>query len=175
MLEQERLSLEPWAFAGAQRADGGRGQSGGRRRRAIRDAATGQVLGFACWRAENGAVPLRWLTWPVLEVHEADDEPLVFTVQRVWAIAPCWEVSDADGHPVGWFRERLIQDRSQRTWARIERREDGTETHFRGPDGTEWGTLMHKNTVVELGFSLALDGEPFAKMLLLGAALTMTG
>src|SRR5205085_1385714 len=56
----------------------------------------GAPLGVALWRPL--AAP-RWLDWalpPRVAVHESDDEPLLFTAQRVWIPLPKWEVRDAD-------------------------------------------------------------------------------
>ena len=52
--------------------------------RAVLDALTGAPLGFAGWRRR--AWP-RWLSRPVLAVHEADDAPLLFTVHGLWGLA----------------------------------------------------------------------------------------
>jgi len=172
MLERQALSLRPWAPSDKRLTDPG--SSGRARARAILDAATGTPQGFACWQLEPGTSWLRWLTWPVLEVHEMEDEPLLFTVQRVWAWTPCWEVSDAEGHTVGSFRAGIICDRCPRACAVVDRSADGSVTHFRSLDGSDWGTLVRNGESAELTYSAKLDDEPIAKMMLLAAALTLT-
>lgn len=160
MLEQQNLLLRPWATS-----------AGGLGSRAILDPASGAPLGFACWRAAAGPCWRRWLAPAALAVHESDDEPLVFTVQRVWGLTPRWEVRDADGHYVGMLREQRLHDRYDRGLAAIERSPDRSTARFRGPDGRELGALSRSGDTTELTFTPSVDGQPFVKMVLLAAAL----
>ncbi|HZT81381.1 MAG TPA: hypothetical protein VFA26_14220, partial [Gemmataceae bacterium] len=94
MLEEQTLLLGPWAAGG----------------RAVVAPATGRPLGVV--RRQRAARPwwLRWLAGPVLAVHEADDEPLLFTVRRAWGLGRR-EVCDADGRLVGRLRGDRLLDR----------------------------------------------------------------
>jgi hypothetical protein len=163
MLEAQALLLRPWA-AGA-------GPGTAAPRRVIADPATGRPLGFA--RRQPAAVPpwLHWLVPPALEVHEASDEPLLFTVQRFWSLGPFWEVSDADGHRVAVLRRGRVEDRLGRDLAVRARAADGTETWLYGPGGPALATAARTVDGVRLSFTDAVAGEPFVKMALLAAAL----
>src|SRR5262249_37933197 len=77
-------------------------------RRMIR-TASGQEAGFVCHR-EPSPRWLRWLLPTVLEVHENDDAPLVFTMQRRWKLAPTWIVRDAEGRLVGQVAGPYLED-----------------------------------------------------------------
>src|SRR3954471_16060212 len=104
MLEQQTLLLRPWTSA----PDAGGAAS------PIRPilAPNGQLLGFAC-RPATASGWLGWLGWlarPVLAGHEAEDEPLLFTVHRLCGWTVSWDVHDADDHWVGAFRRRGLQD-----------------------------------------------------------------
>jgi hypothetical protein len=171
MLEAQALLLRPWAAAGRPPADRAGAGPAAPRRRTITDAATGRPLGFAC--KQPAAVPL-WLYWlaaPVLEVHEAGDEPLLFTVHRFWNLGPLWEVRDADGRRVAVVRRGRIEDRLGQSLAVRERATDGTETWLREPGGPALATTARAADDVRLRFVDALAGEPFVKMALLAATL----
>jgi hypothetical protein len=50
----------------------------------------------------------RWL-WPTtLAVHEAEDDPLLFTLRRYWWFGSRWCVDDAEGRGVGYIRRRVV-------------------------------------------------------------------
>jgi hypothetical protein len=85
--------------------------------RAVLDALTGMPLGFAGWRRRGGRLWPRWLSRPVLEVHESDDAPLLFTVHGLWGLSSRWEVRDADGNVLGLLCGPLIKDRFGRNLA----------------------------------------------------------
>jgi hypothetical protein len=160
MLEQQRLLIKPWETTTG-------------RRRPILDALTGALLGFAVWQAERGPRWLRWLTHPVLAVHEAEDEPLLFTVHRPWGLLWRWEVRDADGHPVGTFRRRLIRNRWNDALAQIEPSPHAGTLWFRNPDGRQLAALTRNEEGMALAFADELEGEPFVKMLLLASVLVL--
>jgi hypothetical protein len=164
MLEARALLLRPWA-------DGTGPDTAAPRRRAIEDLATGRPLGYV--RRQPAGVP-RWLLWlaaPVLEVHEAGDEPLLFTIHRFWNLGPFWEVRDADGRPVAVVRPSRIEDRLGRGLAIRERAADGTEAWLHGPGEPPLATATRTADGIRLRFGDALAGEPFVKMALLAAAL----
>jgi hypothetical protein len=87
--------------------------------RKILDGSSAAPLGSVCDRVRVRPFWLRWLLGPnrVLEVHEIEDNSLLFTMQfgravfgeRPWdTLRPyrvgrqaCWSVNDADGRPVG--------------------------------------------------------------------------
>ena len=67
MLEQPVLLLQPWAD------DAARHPANALRalRRLVADPEDGRPLGFACPRPVAGGWLARWLSRPVLEVHES--------------------------------------------------------------------------------------------------------
>ena len=154
MLEHDTLLLRPWSLP----ADG-------TRQRPIVEPATHGLLGFARtvkprpgWRG--------WFDTPALEVHEAEDEPLVFTVRRLGGWKPTWEVRDADGHLVG------LRDRIGRPFALRGKTPDGTATgFFRSPDEHELARLVSSTEGTRLEFAANGTDNPFLRMLLLAAAL----
>jgi hypothetical protein len=136
--------------------------------RAVLDALTGTPLGFAGWR-RGGLLP-RWLTRPVLAVHESDDAPLVFTVHGLWGLSARWEVRDADGNVLGVLSGRLIKDRFGRNLALWDRPAGGVGRALDG-DGRELMTVMVTPDGTRVAFAAEAERNPFVKMLLLAAVL----
>jgi hypothetical protein len=136
----------------------------------VQDALTGAILGFAGWRKGGGFWP-RWLSRPVLAVHESDDAPLLFTVHSLWGLAARWEVRDADGNIVGVLSGPLLKDRLGRSIALWERGGD-LAARVREADGRDLMTLAALADGTRVTFAAEVDGNPFLKMLLLAAALT---
>jgi hypothetical protein len=135
--------------------------------RAIEDAAAGSLLGSARpVAARPGWLPSR----PVLEVREADDAPLVFTVRRVWSLVIRYEVRDAEGRPVGSVAGPVLFTRDGRRVATLA--PDGA---FRGVDGDVLGRMSRAKGGVELHFADAVAADPFGKMLLLATVLVGGG
>jgi hypothetical protein len=161
MLEQHTLLLRPWAARTA----------GAAARRSIVEPATGEMLGFACWQPVAAGSWWRWLLTPVLEVHEAEDEPLLCTLHRYWSLGTVWAVRDADGRAVASVRRGLIEDPLGRCLAMPEAAAHGIL--FRDLERQELATLSQEGDGLLLTFTEELRGEPFAKMALLAAALTM--
>jgi hypothetical protein len=164
MLEAQALLVRPWPNRAA-------GPTAAARRRTISDAATGQPLGFACKQLAGVPLWLHWLAAPVLAVHEAGDEPLLFTVHRFWNLGALWEVRDADGRRVAVVRRGRIEDRLGRSLAVRERATDGTGAWLREPGGPPLATSVQAAGGVCLYFGEALAGEPLVKMALLAASL----
>jgi hypothetical protein len=133
----------------------------------IAGAADGQPVGFAVWLHHPG-----WwnrILGPVLCVHEHEDQPLLFTAQ------PCWwrwsqrEVLDAEGERVGFVRKGSIKDRYNLLYACS--RPDGDEIVYQCVNGEVLAAMRFTPAGVELSFANVVESDPFAKMLLLAAAL----
>lgn len=151
MLEAPALLIRPRAPSGV---------------RAILDAATRKPLGHA----RPGQRPWwRCLSSKPLEVREHEEEPLLFTVRRAWGRPPRQEVLDADGVPVGLVRGRFLYDGWGRCVAAAEDGPDGRT--FRDGDGRPLARLTRRADGVAVDFDEAVASEPFAKMVLLAAAL----
>jgi hypothetical protein len=155
MLEQSVLILRPWDPVTA---------------RLPIAAESGAPLGFACRRQAEAAAWWRWLTRPMLAVHEQGDEPLVFTVRRIWCLTPRREVLDADGNRVGLLQGAFLLGPHGRRLAHRERETVEGRTVFRDGAGHTLAELTGDGDR-QLAFHAEVENEPFAKMLLLAAAL----
>jgi hypothetical protein len=162
MLEHPALLLRPWATPDAATVRG--------RVRTILDAATAEPLGFAAEQPRARGWLSR-LARPSLAVHETDDEPLVFTIHPIWSWTPGWEVRDADEHCVGVVNGSSLQDFAGRRVA-LRVRDTSGPPRFVNGKGEEIATLAVQESEVILRFAENFGGNPFAKMLLLTAALT---
>jgi hypothetical protein len=161
MLEQPTLLLRPWSARAL----------GAAVRRPIVEPVSEEVLGFACWQPVASRPWWRWWLAPVLEVHEAEDEPLLCTLHRYWSLGTVWAVRDADGRAVASVRRGVIEDPLGRCLAVPEAVAPGVL--FRDLERQELATLIPERDGLLLSFTEELRGEPFAKMALLAAALTM--
>jgi hypothetical protein len=159
MLEQTSLLLLPW--------DG----TPPRRARCILDAGTRAPLGLArsCPPAQFWS---RWLGLPSLEVCETADLALLCQVHRPWPRPARWSVTDADGQLVGRLHGGDVTDRLGQTVAVRAPLAGGAGERFVSPAGVELGVLEPGEEGLRLSFAVWLEGEPFARMLLLAAAVT---
>jgi hypothetical protein len=161
MLETPALLLHPWQASPL--------GSVHIRQRTVLDATTGEPLGFVGERARSHW--LRWLTRKVLQVYETEDASLLCSIFCPWGWIRSWEVYDADDHPVGTYRGNLLSDRWNRHCAVVQRGPDGSQ-RFVNTDGLELASLTRANGELLLSFAGVIEGEPFARMLLLAGALT---
>jgi len=156
-------------------------------RKHVRDLATESYLGFARrrWMIASGWLP--WPGWPVIEVFETDDVSLLLTsFCRSWSRT--WEVVDSENKLIGCIRPQLahfphvygetnasrglhLEDANRRAvaWLPIPRADEKGEIH--GPTGQELGFWAHTEQGTELRFAGSIQGDPFAKMLILAACL----
>jgi hypothetical protein len=157
MLERPGLLLDPWEA------------EGGTARRAVRDAATGEALGFV---ARSAPAPrwLRWLKGDVLEVYETEDASLLCTLRGPSFGRRAWEVCDSEGRRVATVLPAVLLDAEGRPQARRQGRADGGAA-YRNAAGLELATLAPAGRGLVLTFAAAVEGNPFARMALLGAAL----
>jgi hypothetical protein len=162
MLEHATLLLEPWS-------KDTRGRT-----RAIRDWETARPLGFACLRPPTWPWPLGWLAGQVLEVRETEDASLLLMLQGPRWFLGGWEVFDAEEHRVGSLRGSAVRDRLGRPLATVVPSAGGGPLRFVTPSGYEPSSLAWTRTGARLTFAPDLGGDPFAKMLLLAAALVLS-
>ncbi len=139
-------------------------------RRWIEDAG-GKRVGFA-WRPPLSPWWLRWFAAP-LAVHEADEEPIVFQVQRLWTLLPRWQVSDADGELVGSVGGSWLLDRWDRPLLRRRRAPDGSGESFELAAGQKVAEWCRDGDRLRLTFLPPVQDEPFRKMLLLAGVLLL--
>lgn len=134
----------------------------------ILDPETRRRLGVARWRPVRAPLGIGWLARRAVDVFEAEDEPLVFSVQRRWGFSSKWEVCDADGHRVAVLRRGRIQDAFGQDWACMER--TGDECRICAGD-REFARIRESNDGVHVCFATELQSNPLTKMGLLGAVL----
>jgi hypothetical protein len=154
MLEQRVLLVQPPTAAGTQ---------------PILDADSGRPLGFVRWPPPAGPW-WRRLTPAVVEVHEQEDESLLFTVRRAWGLWLRREVRDADDRPVGSLRAGRVRDSGGRPLAELAAVDGTAERVFRGRGGRELARLTSGPDGLRLAFSPDVR-DPFVRMLLLAAVL----
>lgn len=139
------------------------------------------------WSAHRPLLPAR------LKVYETEDESLVFKVRRV---ASLWgqrsEIYDADDHFIGYGENSVfsglsgfrLYDRRGLPFANVEGEFRSRSFRFVSRDGRELGVVARagggggSELSVESGSCLVslheeLAEQPLAKMLLLGAVLTI--
>jgi len=128
-----------------------------------------------------------------VEVREHPEGALVFVIKKpVGFFRSTVEVYDAQGGKVGFFQSKLLSigggfwvyDKDDKQFAEVKGKWTGWEFTFVTPEGTELGRVTKKwagalkelftsadNYVVSVSENLA--NQPFAKMLLLAAALAI--
>jgi hypothetical protein len=163
MLEQSALLLEPW-----QPAPGGESA----RVRQVLDAS-GVALGLV--RQESLRWPrwLRWLAGQTLVVQELPDASLVFALRRSWGWPSCWHVLEADEKLVGTLRGRALLDGLGNLLAVIEAADHQGRGRLLAARGHELASFADEGVTTRVTFAAEVDGNPFAKMMLLGAVLVV--
>jgi hypothetical protein len=134
----------------------------------ILEPGTGRLLGNARRRLSRGIWSLGLGRRVRVDVFEAEDEPLVFTVQRLYGFSPKWEIRDADGHPVAFVRRGRILDAFGRPWARLQSVSEGID--FRAGDRL-FAQARRTAEGMLIQFAPELEDHPLTKMSLLGAVL----
>jgi hypothetical protein len=131
--------------------------------RQIVNARTGDHVGTV-----RRVVPAaRWLLGNCgIEVVETGDAPLLFTVGGGWFANQRRLIRDAEGRLIGRWNGSRILDQFGRTFAQCDI--DGS---FISARGHELGRLWNRKSDLEVAFAEAIRSEPFAKMLILAAAL----
>jgi len=163
MLERQGLVLGPWATPDT--------RAGHPSRRVVLDAATGEPLGFVA-RAAPGTRWLSWLRPAVLEVYETEDASLLCTLRGPSLGRRAWEVQDAEGRHVATLSQAVVRDAEGRQQATLHRSARGGT--FFTPTGLELAAFTPSERGTVLTFTAALEGNPFARMALLGATLAVS-
>jgi hypothetical protein len=158
MLELTSLLLSPW-------------EPHGPSPRRILDADRGDLVGTARWRESTTPWWKRLISRPILEIREAGDEPLLFTLRRLWSWRVVWQAREADGHRVGLITKHEVRNRAERRLALLQVMPGGEELYMRGLLGSPLASLQKTAQGDLLKFDEMVENNPFAKMVLLGAAL----
>ena len=164
MLEQTSLLLGPWRGCPSGEA--------GARVRAVADAS-GKTLGHVREAPQTGPRWLRWLGRRTLEICESPDASLVFSLRRAWGWPAGWQLIDADGRLVGALRGRAMVDGFGQLLALVEQPDTGNRGKFLAIEGHALGEYSLGNDGPRITFGPEMDGNPFAKMMLLGAILVL--
>jgi hypothetical protein len=154
MLEQPSLLVGPWA------AD-------------VRPllTASGEQAGFVKQAPAQWPRWLRWLERRALEVYEVPDGSLVFALRRNWGWPAAWHVLDAEDRHVGSMRGRALLDSLGHLLGVMEPPDGQGQGRFLSMQGKELGHYRCERAGTWVIFAAALEGNPFARMLLLGAVL----
>jgi len=159
MLELPKLWLGPWKIQGELSY------------RFILDPIDHSFLGVARQRSQASSVWFGYLNRPVIEVHEGEDESLVFTVSRMWGLGTGWQVCDADGQRTGTLRAELIRDRLGCNLAVIELSQEAGEGRWLNPGSEELARFAPSSDGQLISFGTHVEANPIFKMLLLASLL----
>jgi hypothetical protein len=168
MLERPRLLSHPWAPAGADTWA---------RRVVVPDAPAGPDAGGYLGQVRcAGASRRSWLAWlrpHRFEVLETEDGALLLTLVRSWGLVRAWEVYDADDHRVGTLAPPVLLDGDGLRRGHAES-DDPARGRLVGPTGRLLADYaLTEADALSFGFAADLEPDPFLRMLLLSAALTL--
>src|SRR5262249_39560889 len=134
----------------------------------------GAPLGLVRRGARSGGW-LRWLAACPLEVCETEDAALLCVVRPVGWRRRAWRVLDAEERLAGIVRREVLLARYGNCLALVRREAAGRSVAFVSPEGLPLGALAPSAGGAVLTFAASVTNDPFARMVLLAAALTRTG
>lgn len=174
MLERPGLRLSEWEWerstpllAGTAAPEGGLQQF-----RRIVDLYSNQFLGLVRKEPAPGWNLWRWLKRPVWRVLETEDESLLLTLHCPWGFLRTWEVYDAEDRQVCTIHGNEVFDAAGHLRATMQRR-GPSHQRLTSKEGVELATIGRDGEGVELCFAGVIEADPFAKMAVLGTALTL--
>lgn len=106
--------------------------------------------------------PLNWFRPTIRTVHEAFEQPVVFSLRRTWSLVPLWEVREAEERLIGWVNRQRAWDRHKEVLFRVD-----PQQVYRSERGTSLGAIRGSC----LQFDPLTNGQPFVRMLMLGVAM----
>ena len=136
----------------------------------ILEPESDRPLGIARPRPPLFSWVMGWFQRRAVDVFEAEEEPLVFTLRRLWGFSRKWEICDADGNRVALVKRGQIYDAFGRPWATMESRHD--EISF-GAGERQFAQARRTPSGLHISFARDLQNHPLTKMSLLGAILAM--
>jgi hypothetical protein len=154
MLEQPSLLIGPWS-------------------KSVRSlyASGGEAVGFVRQSPLQAPRWLQWLERRRLEVYETPDGSLVFALRRGWGWLAGWHILDAEERHIGTLRGRALLDGFGHFLGAVEAPDGKGRGRFLAQQGRELGHYAREPEGMRVTFAAALEGNPFARMLLLGAVL----
>jgi hypothetical protein len=106
-------------------------------------------------------------------VYETEDASLLCTVHgRRWR--RLWRVQDSEGRHVGVIDGAVLLDAEGRRLG-LRRAAAGNSGNVVSPGGLELASFAPGERGLLVSFTAAVEGDPFARMILLAAALTLGG
>lgn len=109
-----------------------------------------------------------------MAIFETDDESLLFILERPWGPGRAWRLRDAADRRVGFVGGPLLRDGFGQPVAEVQGPTSLRPGRFLGGQDLELATFQSlENRETHLIFRPILEGQPFTKMLLLGATILM--
>ena len=162
MLEQSTWLLEPWNFVA-------KANDGAAHIASIRDTA-GNPLGFVRLDGDARTSWFSWLGRVRLDVFETDDASHLMTLRRTWGVLGSWDIEDAEQRHVGTIYSKTLATSTSERLGYIDR--DGDR--ILDPAGKVCARLSRKEgAILELDLSQEVPANPFVRMMIFGAALTL--
>jgi hypothetical protein len=172
MLEHDSLLLQHWGLY-KKPPPWGRGEDGiSPPVWAMLEPNSRALVGLARHAASSKG---RWASWfgrATLAVYESEDEPLLCTLHHRWGFFHTWHLLDADDHMVGRIARSGLQGTMGRNLLTVRDANTAT-TAFRDLQGRTFATLARQGYDHLLSFTNECKGDPFGRMLVLGAALVL--
>ncbi len=172
MLELESLLLQRWDVYKRSPLSTGTNVSASLPIWAVLEPSSRTLVGLARPGAKTGSFRKRWFSRALLAVYESEDEPLLCTLRHRWSLPSSWELRDADGHTVGKIARRSIQGPMGRNLT-VMSSTNAPGTEFLDLQRRRMATLVQQRDGRLLSFAVECERDPFARMLVLGAALVM--
>jgi hypothetical protein len=133
-------------------------------------ADTGVRVGSARWTSARSLL-WWWVGRTVLEVREADDEPLLFTIYRRWGLMSRYDIRDADDVYVGGVRGAQVCDAYGAPLAGLCADEGAGARRWEGVAGSVLAEVREEREGTRLRFTDNAGDSPFVRMILLAAVL----
>jgi hypothetical protein len=134
-------------------------------------APGGDEVGFVRQVPVRAPRWLHWLERRTLEVYETPDSSLVFALRRGWGWPAGWHVLDSEERHIGTLRGHALLDGFGHFLGAVEPPDWQGRGRFLAMQGRELGHYAREPDGTWVTFDAALEGNPFARMLLLGAVL----
>ena len=135
-------------------------------------ADTGVPVGSARRMSARPAI-WWWVGRTVMEVREADDEPLLFSICRRWGLWSRYDIRDADDVYVGGLRGIQVWDAFGAPLASLGADEGTGARRWVGLAGSVLAEVRADTEGTHLRFTDEASGSPFVRMVLLAAVLML--
>jgi hypothetical protein len=165
MLEQAALLVHPWTLRTV-------AENGVVWERAIADAA-GRSLGCVRFEGNPQRSWFSWLRRVRMDVLETDDASHLMTLTRAWGVLSNWEIVDAEDRPVGNVYAKTIVSSDNVARGHVEREASGAGLIRNSQLRIVARFARTDAGILHVTFEPDLSANPFERMLVLGAILTL--